>query len=267
MVRLFEERVTLEPVHHVYTHRDGRKFESLSRVRDCIKEPFDMSIAKRCAGNGEYVGMNEAEVVASWKKTGKDSADHGTRIHEAIERYEKTAVILAEDEWLRPMILSLVNEYKDMYKVHNEVCLYDEEYEIAGTADHIIETTSHKKSILNIDDFKTNSRKGIVFESKYKKYLKGPFSHVMDCNYYDYSLQLSCYAHMLENLTGRKIGHLSIIYIPPKNPLAYKRIPVNYMKMEVAALFKYYKEQKHIKKEDGIVYNSSAPELIPNFGN
>jgi len=265
MGKLFEEKVVLEPIHHIYTHNDGRNFDSLSRVRDCIKTPFDKSIARNCAGKGEYVGMTAEQVLVAWEKKANKAADHGTNIHDAIERFEKSAVILAQDEWLRPMILCLTNEYKDMYQVHNEVCLYDEEYEIAGTADHIIETTKHKSSVLNIDDFKTNLNKGINFENKYKKYLLGPFSHVQDCNYYDYSLQLSCYAYMLEKLTSRKIGHLSIIFIPPQNPLAYKRIPVNYAKNDAKILFNYYKELKHIKKEEGITSDNSAQQLIPNF--
>jgi hypothetical protein len=185
-----------------------------------------------------------------------------------LERYEKSAVILPADEYLRPMILALTSEYVDYYQVHQEVTLYDEEYKIAGTADHIIETTSSKKSIINIDDYKTCERKGIYFESKYKKYLLGPFSHIMDTNYFDYSLQLSCYALMLEKLTGRKIGTLSIIYIPPTNPLAFRRIPVNYLRRDAEILFKYYKEQQYIKKEEGDLDRNpnAVVEVMPNFG-
>lgn len=258
---LFEERVKLEPVEHRYWHKDGTEYQSLSRVRGCIKEAFQSNMLSAMIAKKE--GRTQAEVLAEWKNKGTVAADHGTRIHEALERYEKSAIILPEDEYFRPMILSLTSEYKDMYQVHQEVTLYDEEYLIAGTADHIIETTKHKSSILNVDDYKTNISKGIYFESKYKKYLLGPFSHIQDTNYFDYSLQLSCYAYMAEKLTGRKIGTLSIVFIPPANPLAYKRIPVNYMKMEVIALFKYYKELKHIKKEEG---DLAATELTPNFG-
>lgn len=264
-MNLFEERVTLEPIKHQYWHRDGREFQSLSRVRSCIKPHFEKEYLSRMVA--QKTGQTAEEVQKEWEAKGKVATDHGTRIHEALERYEKTAIILPDDENLRPMILALTSEYKDYYQVHQEVTLYDEEFEIAGTADHIIETTKHKSSILNLDDYKTNISKGIYFENKYKKYLLGPFSHVQDTNYYDYSLQLSCYARMLENLTGRKIGTLSIVFIPPLNPLAYRRIPVNYMKMEVDALFKYHKELKHIKKEEGDTKVASAKaDPVVNFG-
>jgi hypothetical protein len=266
MHKLFEEKVFLEPISHTYQHKDGRIFESLSRVRNVIKEPFQSEMLSKIVAKRD--GKTQSEVLAEWKKAGTTAADHGTNIHEALEFYEKTAVIKPENEFLRPMILCLTAEYKDYYQVHQEVCLYDEEYEIAGTADHIIETTKHKSSILNIDDYKTNISKGIYFENKYKKYLLGPFSYVQDTNYFDYSLQLSSYAYMLEKLTGRKIGTLSIVFIPPNNPLCYKRIPVNYMKMESKALFDFYKEQKHIKKEEGVVQSGIVNEsnfLQPNF--
>lgn len=263
---LFEERVTLEPIEHRYWHKDGSEYASLSRVRNHIKPHFEKEYLSRKVAERE--GKTAQQVQDEWAAKGKVATDHGTRIHEALERYEKTAVILPADEDLRPMIIALTSEYKDYYMVHQEKTLYDEEYKIAGTADHIIETTSHKKSVLNIDDYKTNISKGIYFENKYKKYLLGPFQHVMDTNYFDYSLQLSCYAHMLENLTGRKIGTLSIVFIPPHNPLAYRRIPVNYMKMEVIALFNYYKELRRIKVEEGDVAAivSEEKDPTPNFG-
>lgn len=267
MHKLFEEKVSLEATNHVYTHKNGDIYESLSRVRNCIKEPFRSDMLSAIISKRD--GKTQAEVLAEWKDKGQVAADHGTNIHEALELYEKTASIKPENEFLRPMIQCLTAEYKDYYQVHQEVCLYDEEYKIAGTADHIIETTKHKSSILNIDDYKTNISKGIYFENKYKKYLLGPFSHVQDTNYYDYSLQLSCYAYMAQKLTGRKIGTLSIVFIPPNNPLAYKRIPVNYMRFEVEALFKYYAEQQRIKIEEGdVVQNGIVNEsnfVQPNF--
>ncbi len=263
MHKLFIEKVKLETESHRYYDDKGAEYTSLSRVRGCIKEPFQSDMLSAIVAKRD--GKTQAEVLAEWKGKGKEAADHGTNIHEALELYEKTAFIKPENEFLRPMILSLTSEYKDYYQVHQEVCLYDEEYKIAGTADHIIETTKHKSSILSIDDYKTNLKNGIFFENKYKKYLLGPFSFVQDTNYFDYSLQLSCYAYMAQKLTGRKIGTLSIVFIPPNNPLAYKRIPVNYAKHDVKILFDYYKEVKHIKQEEGDL-TATTLFVEPNFG-
>lgn len=248
---LFEPRVKLEPIAHKYYHNDGREFASVSRVLGSIKPHFQKDYLSKLTAQKR--GISQDEVLAEWDGKAKEATDHGTRIHEALERYEKTAVVLPEDEHLRPMILAVSSEYRDYYKIHSELTVYDEEYEVAGTSDHILETTKHKSSIIDLDDYKTNISKGIYYTNPYKKYLLGPFDHVMDTNYFIYSMQLSVYAFMVERLTGRKIGRLSIVFIPPHNPLAYRRIPVLYAKMEAIALLKYHKELKHIKKEEGVI--------------
>lgn len=263
MHNLFEERVSLNHESHVYTHMDGRIFTSVSKVLGTIKEKFDEN-GQITYATAKSRGVSREQVQAEWAGKGKEATDHGTNIHEALERYEKTAKINAQDEHLRPMLMAVNAEYKDYYRVHSEMALYDEEYEIAGTSDHVLETTRHKNSIIDIDDYKTNISKGIYYTNPYKKYLLRPFNHVMESNYYLYSLQVSSYAFMVEKLTGRKIGRLSIVFISPNNPLAYKRIPCAYLKNDVKILFDYHKELKHIKKEEGIL-DIFDTEVLPTF--
>lgn len=258
---LFEERVQLEPVKHQYWHRDGREFTSWSRVFDCIKPQFDPDGAI-AAATAAKKGVPVEVIQAEWSGKGKKATDHGTAIHDALERYAKTAMILPQDEHLRPAIISIFSEYREYYKIHAEKTLFSEEHEVAGTTDLILETTKHRSSILDLEDYKTNISKGIQFTDPYKKYLLGPFSHIMYTNYYQYSLQLSVYAFMAEQLTDRKIGKLTIVFIPPKNPLAYRRIPVPYMRMEAKALLDYHKELKNKKPALAI---TDGKEVTPTF--
>lgn len=266
MNRLFEERVTLEPVQHRYWHKDGREFASLSRVRSVIAPDTDFDAIAGFTAKSR--GVSKAEIQAEWKKKNVAACDTGTLIHDALEMYGKKALIEPANEWLRPMILSVSKLEIDYYAVHRELCLYDEDEEIAMTADRVMESTKHKASIIDLDDYKTNLSKGITYTCKYKNYLKPPFDHLQNSNYFDYSLQLSCEAMTLQKLTGRKIGKLTITYIPPNNPLAWRTIPVAFMKFEAQALFKYYRELKHIKKEEGDLDRSSTAvvETMPNFG-
>ncbi len=246
MHELYEEKVTLEPISHTYRDTSGRIYESLSRVRGCIKEDFKSDYLSKLTAQKR--GISQEEVLGEWKATAKVATDHGTKVHLALENYANTAKIEAEHEHLRPMVLAVNALYKDYHAVYQEKTLYDEEYGIAGTADTICVTTRSKNSILDISDFKTGG-KGIYYESKYKKYLLGEFSHIQDTNYYDYSLQLSCYAMMLSNLTGRKIGKLSIIYIPPENPLAFRIIPVPFLLNDARLLFNTYRSLRSVKVE------------------
>lgn len=259
MHELYEEKVTLEPISHTYRDETGRVYESLSRVRECIKESFKSDYLSKLTAQKR--GISQEEVLGEWKATAKVATDHGTMVHLSLENYANSATILPEHEHLRPMILAVNALYKDYHAVYQEKTLYDEEYGIAGTADTICVTTRSKNSILSLTDFKTG--KGIYFESKYKKYLLGKFNHLSDCNYIDYGIQLSAYAYMLNKLTGRNIGTLNIIYIPQSNPLAYKVIPVPYMRMEVQTLFDVYKELNHIKAEEG--FSKEEQIFLPNF--
>jgi len=263
MHNLFEERVKLNAADHVYTHNDGRQFTSVSKVLDTIKEKFDEN-GQIAYATAKSRGVSKEEVQAEWAGKGKAATDHGTLVHEAIEVYQKIAYIAPENQHLKPMLLALGVLYKDYYQTHQEVTLYDEEYEIAGTSDTVCVTTRNKNSIIDISDFKTGGN-GIAYESKYKKYLLSPMDYMADCNYNTYGLQLSCYAYMLEKLTGRKIGKLSIIYIPPTNSLAFKVIPVPYMKSAVIEIFNHFKSKKQIFKNT-VTVQECFVEPFPNFG-
>lgn len=247
MLKGLDNFVTLDEATHVYTDRDGRQYMSVSRFRDRFKKPFDKSIAYRIAGKGDYVGMSSEQILEQWDNYRDERAGKGTQIHNALERFEKTTTILPEEEFLRPAILSVVSEYNDYYRIYQEQVLYDEEFGIAGTADKILVTTSHKDAVLDLSDYKTNA-KGIFVKDTDKhgkpvhKYFLGPLSHLLESKYSDYALQLSIYAYMLEKKTGRKIGSLRIHFIPLDNPLAHYFIPVPYLKYEVEVMLKWHKE-------------------------
>ncbi len=264
MNELYEERVKLTEPNHRYFHKDGREFTSLSRVRKTIQPDTDFKMMARNSAKAR--GVDVSVVQGEWDKTRDDAGNHGTIIHNSLELYGNTARILPENEHLRPMIISITSTESEYYQVYREKTLYDEEYEIAATADRIMATTRTKGSIMDLDDYKTNLTKGIYYTCKYKNYLKHPFDHVQNSNYYDYSLQLSCEAMMLEALTGRKIGRLTITFIPPLNPLAWRVIPVAYLKNDARILFKYFKGLKHIQANEGPQTISNEKSVImPNF--
>lgn len=246
MIKGLDNYVTLDEISHTYTDRDGRKYMSVSRFRDRFKKPFDKSIAYSIAGKGDYTGMTPEQVIAKWDNYRDERADKGTRIHNALERFEKTTIVLPEDQSLRPAILSVASEYTEYYRIYQEQVLYDEEFMIAGTGDKLLVTSSHKDAPIDISDYKTNA-KGVNVKDHDKhgrpvhKYFLGPLSHLLESKYSDYALQLSIYAYMLEKKTGRKIGSLRIHFIPLDNPLAHYFIPVPYLKLEVIEMLEWHK--------------------------
>lgn len=237
---LFPEKVKLEPISHKYYDTDGRQYLSVSKLLSLLSEPFDRGIAKFSA---KKEGVTEEEILARWDKKRDDAAAHGTRMHDALELYSKTGQILIENAELEPAIKSILQEYSGYNRCFEEVCLYSEKYMVAGTTDKICAISNRKDSMVDLADYKTNTEKGIEFFSKYNKTFYEPFSYLQDCNYIKYSFQLSIYAWMFENLTGRRVRRMYLHFIPKDNPLQHQIIPVTYLKNDVELLFKTYGPQ------------------------
>ena len=89
---------------------------------------------------------------------------------------------------------------------------------------------------VNIFDFKTN--KEIEFTSKYNKRLFHPISHLEDCNYNKYALQLSFYAYLSE-LNAERIGRLALLWINDNDEII--TYPVPYMKETIKAIIDHLK--------------------------
>lgn len=269
MIEGLDREVYLEPKSHRYFNRSGDEYTSISKFREQFKEPFNKSNSHNCAGKGNYIGMSSDQVSKQWEDYGKERAAVGTRIHEAIELFSDTATTKPEDAHFRPFLLNIASQYKDYWRTYNEVIIHDDENMLAGTADKFLVTTSHRNSIIDITDWKTNI-KGIHQKDLDKKgnpvnkYMLHCLDHLMDSKYNDYAIQLSIYAYMLQKQTGRRIGQLNIHYINPENPLINYKIPVPYMKYEVEKMLEFHKNNQTptIKKEPVVKEKS----VLDTFG-
>jgi len=231
---LFPTKVTLDHETHTYTDNLGRQYLSVTKFLGLLSEKFEDTPAYARASD---------ETRAQWKEKGRAAANHGTVIHNALELYSQTGQILAENAHMADAIKSITAEYKDYHQNHDEMCLYNDHYKLAGTADKICVLSNRKDSEVDIADFKTNVSKGIQFHSDYKKRMYAPIDHLQDCNFVKYSLQLSIYAYFFEELTGRKVRKLWIHFIPPHDFTQHYKIPVIYMKNDVRLLLETYKQQ------------------------
>lgn len=242
MIKGLDDYVSLEPISHKYHDKDGREYLSVSKFLGLFKPTFDRENISRAVAKKR--GVSQSVILDEWDAKKDNSINHGNRIHNAIERYEKSTVILPEDEDLRPMVLSVAKEYSVNYRNYQEQVLYSTDFMLAGTSDKVSQITSSAKSVIEVSDYKTNFEKGIQYKNDYGQYMTGPLSHLQDCNYNHYSLQLSTYAWMLQQKTGCKIGSLHIRFFPPTNLLGHYPIPVPYMKYEVEQMLQFYKNNE-----------------------
>ncbi len=247
---LFAQKVKLEPKAHRYFHQNGDEYLSFSKLYELLHEKFEDKPAYKRA---------TPETRAEWKAKGKASADHGTSVHEALELYSDTGQILEENKKWEEVIKSVSAEYKGYNKSYNEVCLFNEEYRVAGTTDKICAISNRKDCEVDLTDFK-NLGKDLKYFSDYKDRLYAPLEHLQDCDFVKFSIQLSTYAYFFELLTGRTVRKLYVHVIPSNNMMGHYKVPVMYLKNDIRLLLEANKNK--ILNKLGVVVNKRPYEEI-----
>lgn len=193
---------------HTYKniHTDA-EYTSATTLINKFKKKFDADFFAKKTALKE--GVTPEEIKARWKQMNDASKTKGSNIHEAIDKFNKTGTKTEEYKELIEAIDQL--KLYDLTKTKCEELVYNHDYKLAGTAD-VIEDLG---SVFNVYDFKTNKRFNL--HSPYGSSLLDPVSHLSDCEYNVYSLQLSLYAYMYKSMTGKRVGKLGIIYLNPEN--------------------------------------------------
>lgn len=241
-------KVYLEPIEHVYIHREtNKKYKSVTTAISAIEHEFKSEEVALAIENQQdetkqerYVGMTQLQILDLWQQINDEANEYGTHVHELIETYLlKNKWFFPKDEFDKKVIeeFNKVN-FEFGRECYPERIMFSEEYELAGTADIIIDVDD---VYFDLGDWKTN--KEFNYYSKYQQVLKPPFEHLQDCQYVVYSLQLSTYALMYEMETGKKCRHIWIGHWD-KETEVWSKIPVMYMKHEALKLMKHHKMQQ-----------------------
>lgn len=256
--------VFLKEDTHQYFDLEGTEYMSASKFIGLFYKKFDANVVAGFTAQSE--GITKEEVLEKWDGQTKN----GTRIHNGIERFNKTTEILPADEPLRPAILNISSQYKGYYRLYNEQVLYLRDELVAGTTDVVGVCTSSPKSVIDIGDYKTYNKginqKEVNKDGNFRnEYMLGPLSHLQNSSYNKLCLQISLYAYMFQRMTKqyeRKIGRLFGHWINPENPLINYQIPVAYLYYEIEAMLDY-------KRNNAIVIEQPQPakSVLSNFGN
>jgi len=196
----------------------------------------------------EEIDTLAKEIRKGWEAKGEDAATHGTGVHLMMEKFFNDGeVIYPKTE----EFLNLIKKEYDMYykEYRAEVRIFDAVLGIAGTVDMPL-VRKCKELVLDIEDFKSNKFKGIMYDSisrkdgklkHYNSYMLDPLGHLERCNYVSYAMQLSTYAYIFERLFACKIGRLGIRWIEfdfdEHVVISTRLIPVPYMRSDVINLF------------------------------
>jgi len=233
MVRFEQER-------HKYFHTvTGEEYKSVTTILGLYEPHFDSENIAKAVARKE--GRTKEDVLAEWKHINHVANDKGTYIHNLIENYLRSNRLYIPKTPKERLVLqgfqrteNLI-EYGEEY--YPEMILWNEEFKVAGMSDLIVKIDDEYFDCI---DWKTNRK--FNFYSPYKNHLIEPLSHLQDCQYTIYSLQLSIYAYLYEKISGLKCRRLMINYLEDSENFIFKIIPVFYLKNDVEILLNHYKE-------------------------
>jgi len=247
-IKVWEGPVYLEPIEHIYFHREsGARYKSVTTTLAVVEPHFDtqgvsLAISKQRdtdpKKNPVYVGMNQDQILDYWQFLNDTANEYGTAVHEHIETY-----LLKKKFWFPkdPLEIAAVKGYDSLevdegIMMYPERIMFSEYYKLAGTADLVIDID---EVFFDVGDWKTN--KAFHFYNQFgNQTLKKPFEHIQNCQYGIYSLQLSTYAYMYELETGRMCRHIWIGYWD-KITETMSRIPIPYLKHDAKRLLELHK--------------------------
>ena len=200
--------------------------------------------------------MYKRQILDEWDKANKDSCERGTAIHAELENqyYKKP-----KDISLKKYGLGGKFECKKGYTeldmkqgVYPEYLISYESKDgmlkIAGQIDLLIKDGND----IYIVDYKTNKKidqkSGFDTSTKKNATMLYPLTNLMDCNYMHYTLQLSTYAYMLQQLNPDFVVKQLILvhYDHDGNETTYN---LDYLKEDVERMFSFHKKNMIKEKQ------------------
>jgi len=196
--------------------------------------------------------FNKAQqgILDEWDKTNRESCERGTKIHAAIEQsmYNMGANVSLKKFGVGGKficdkgrtLLDLENGVYPEYLISNTS--EDNLLRLAGQIDLLVKEGDN----IIIMDWKTNkeikTKSGFDTKTKSTAKMLYPLGNLDDCNYYHYTLQLSTYAWMIQQVNPNfKIKDLIMVHFDHNNKQTVYHL--DYLKDEVEKMLNHYKKQ------------------------
>lgn len=197
----------------------------------------------------------QQDILDEWSKTNRESCERGTKIHLNLENsLYKGGKKLTLDKYGLGGVFECRKNYNNFdleNGVYPEYLIHwsseDGMLNIAGQIDCLVK----QGNTIHIIDWKTNKeiklKSGFDTKTKQTIKMKYPLNTLEDCNYQHYTLQLSTYAWMIQQINPNFIiGRLKLVHFDHNDKMAV--YDIEYKKDEVIKMLKYYKH-KVIKDE------------------
>lgn len=224
--------ITFDEEKHKYHNQFGVEYISVTTLLGEFKKPFDA--AKHAQRVAEREGVTTDSVLQSWKTLTEQSHEKGKAHHKAMENYIRFGDI--DPQYLD--LINSLNKATDGFKATTKTAerlLWHDSSHIAGMADLILENDKE----FFVMDFKTNKK--FTFSNKYGERLLPPLDFLDYCEFTLYTLQLSMYAWMMEQSTGKHCKGMKILYLANNsftNKKYWREIPVIYCRDTISNIVK-----------------------------
>lgn len=234
-----DARLHFDADTHTYTADgiEGRLRSVTELVEDCF-EKFDAEYwSERKAPS---LGITPEKLRRQWQENGEQAAALGTELHARIEQYYLGCDCNADDPAYR--LFKMFASAVPLTPYRTEWRIYDDEYCVAGTLDFLAQDQTDGS--FEILDWKRSDklidRGRAITENRYGKRGLHPVSHLTDCTYWHYALQVSIYRYILETRYDIYVrrGRLGIFHPSYTRPYI---VDVPYLRHEAAAVLLHCK--------------------------
>jgi ATP-dependent DNA helicase PIF1 len=182
----------------------------------------------------KYYNMSYNEIKNLWDTNKKQASDLGTELHADIEYYYN-GIDVKNNSAEFCQFLNFYEDFKDLKMYRTEWMIFSDILKITGSIDAVFKNND---GTITLGDWKRS--KEINFNSFDNKCGKFPFSHLPDCNFYHYSLQLNLYRMILEKFYNEKVKDMFLCIFHPNNKdNKYIKIPIERMDKEGELLFSF----------------------------
>jgi ATP-dependent exoDNAse (exonuclease V) beta subunit len=207
----FDPYFSFKEKYHSYYYK-GQNLTSVTTFLKRFKEEFDQD--KWSKIKADEKGVDQDEILNEWKKTNDRANEIGHATHAWIENFFKGVYQPIPKDF---EIIDRIDKFHKIYfeklckltPIKFEQRVFSKKWGLAGTFDALF---SYKDQLV-IVDWKTNKK--FDTESSYGKKLLDPFLTEDECKLNEYSIQISLYALMLEQI-GLDVKTGYILYIGPE---------------------------------------------------
>lgn len=242
-----DQYISFDEGPHIYTVHGDTSYTSVTTWNHSHFGKFDADgAAKKIIKKKEwkndpeykYYQKSVEEIKAMWTST--EASEAGTKMHFDIECYYN-GLEVNNDSIEFKYFLEFARDYAHFEPYRTEWCVYYEELKLSGSIDMVFRDKNTGE--FYIYDWKRS--KEIKFEGfGGKKSHTQCISHLDDCNFWHYSLQLNTYRAILEEKYGMKISGMALVVLHPDSLYGtYDIIQCHDLRKEIADLFELRREQ------------------------